>query len=75
MSVDVEHVFSHGRILLSHLHNCLLPQTMRSLLCLQTWSKMGFVDDSDVDAVSRMEDLQGDDNVKLQDGWNKIDDK
>lgn len=40
-SVDVERIFSRGRILLSHLRNRLSPQTTRSLMCLQAWSLLG----------------------------------
>jgi len=33
-SVDVERLFSHGQVLLSHNHNRLSAQTTRALLCL-----------------------------------------
>ncbi|KAG5634133.1 hypothetical protein H0H81_003202, partial [Sphagnurus paluster] len=39
-----------GRILLSHIRNRLSVQSTRALLCLGTWSLMGFVQDSDVKA-------------------------
>lgn len=37
-SVDVERVFSKGRILLSHVRNRLSAQTTRAVLCVGSWS-------------------------------------
>jgi len=37
-SIDVEHVFSKGRIVLSHVWNGLSVQSTRALLCLGAWS-------------------------------------
>ena len=51
-SVDVERVFSHGRILLSHLRNWLSPQTTCSLMCLQAWSLLSYVKDKDLMMVA-----------------------
>ena len=46
--VDVEHVFSQGRLVLSHVQNRLSVETTRVLLCLGAWSKLGFVNTGDV---------------------------
>ncbi|KDR67829.1 hypothetical protein GALMADRAFT_146839 [Galerina marginata CBS 339.88] len=51
-SVDVERVFSQGRLLLSHVRSRLSVQSTRALMCLGGWSLMGYVRDSDVKAVT-----------------------
>jgi len=71
-SVDVERVFSRGRILLSHLLNRLSAQTTRSLMCLQAWSLLGYVKNKDVLAVTRLPETEGDDDEDLEDGWDDI---
>ena len=50
-STDVEQVFSQGWILLSHVHNQLSIQSIRALMCLGVWSKLGYVENADVQAV------------------------
>jgi hypothetical protein len=47
-SVDVECVFSKGRLVLSHVQNGLSVQFTCALMCLGTWSRMGLVKDKDV---------------------------
>ncbi|PPQ88236.1 hypothetical protein CVT25_005286 [Psilocybe cyanescens] len=71
-SVDVEHVFSRGRILLSHLRNRTSPQTTRALMCLQVWSILGYVKNKDMLSVTRLPETQGDDDEDLDDGWDDI---
>ena len=76
-SVVVEHVFSQGHILLSHIQNCLFTQTTHVLICLGDWSWHGLVKDSDVTAVAMMLDVSADDGntdweVDLEDGWDAI---
>ena len=73
----VEHVFSHGHILLSHIHNCVLAQTTRVLLCLDIWSLLGLVKDLDVNAVAVLPDgPEGDEKsdyeVDIEEGWDAI---
>ncbi|KAG6807813.1 hypothetical protein H0H92_006346 [Tricholoma furcatifolium] len=46
-SVDVERVFSRGRILLSHLRNRLSPRSTQALLCLGDWVQKGLITDRD----------------------------
>ncbi|KIM51048.1 hypothetical protein SCLCIDRAFT_52613, partial [Scleroderma citrinum Foug A] len=71
-SVDVEQLFSKGRVVLPYLRNCLLSQSTRALLCLRQWSKLGLVKDEDLRQVI-CEDLEGDKSkVELPDGWDKI---
>ena len=71
-SVDVERVFSKGRILLSHLHNHLSVQSTRALMCLGAWSLMGYVRDSDVKAVTMLPDLEDDEEEPLEENWDVI---
>lgn len=71
-SVDVERVFSRGRILISHLRNRLSAQTTRSLLCLQVWSQLGYVEESDLLAAARQEPVKGSTDIVLEDGWDRI---
>ncbi|KAF8232740.1 hypothetical protein L208DRAFT_1270698 [Tricholoma matsutake] len=40
-SVDVKHVFSHGCLILSHVHSWLSAQSTRALICLGSWSLLG----------------------------------
>ena len=72
-SVDVERVFSCGRILLSYLYNRMSAQTTRSLMCLQAWSLLGYVKNKDVLSVTRLPETEGDDDKDLEDGWDDID--
>ena len=58
-SVDVERVFSKGRLVLSHVRNALSVQSTRALLCLGAWSKMGLVKDKDVMQVAKLLDVNG----------------
>ena len=71
-SVDVERLFSKGRVVLPYLHNRLLSQSTRALLCLRQWSKLGLIKDEDLHQVI-CEDLEGDESeVELPDDWDKI---
>ena len=53
----MEHVFSRGHNLLSHIHNRVSAQTTRVLLCLGVWSLLGLVKDSDDNAVAVLPDV------------------
>ena len=75
-SVAVERVFSRGRLLLSHVHNCLSAQTTRALLCLSKWSCLGLVKDADVNKVAVLPDVEedgdSDGDIEMEDGWDAI---
>jgi len=71
-SIDVERVFSKGRILLSHLCNRLSVQSTRALMCLGAWSLMGYIRYSDVKAVTMLPDLEDDDEEPLEENWDAI---
>ncbi len=70
--MDVERAFSKGRIVITHLRNRLAPQTTRSLLCLQSWSPLGLIKHSDVIVTAKLAEIEGDDDVELEDGWDDI---
>ena len=59
-SVDIEHVFSRGRLLLSHVRSHLSAQSTHSLLCVGNWSVRSFIKDSDVEVVAMMHDIYED---------------
>ena len=60
-SVDVEHLFSKGCILLPHLRNRLSAQLTHALLCLGSWSRLGLVKDKDIKKVVH-ENAEGSDD-------------
>ena len=72
--VDVEHIFSRGRLLLSHICSRLSVQSTRALMCLEVWSKLGYVTDSDVKAVvlTLPEINESDDENELDINWDRI---
>lgn len=72
-SVDVERVFSQGRIVLSHLRSRLSVQSTRALMCLGVWSHLGFVKDSDIKAAIALPEIPADEKEgDLLDGWDSI---
>ena len=71
--MDVERVFSQGRLLLSHIRSRLSVQSTRALMCLGVWSLLGFVRDSDVKAVVVLPELRADeDEGELDIHWDRI---
>ncbi|KIK18568.1 hypothetical protein PISMIDRAFT_102992, partial [Pisolithus microcarpus 441] len=71
MSVDVEWLFSRGRLVLSHVCSRLSTQSTRALLCLGYWSSMGLVKTGDIEKVSKLPDVDGDEE-DLEDNWDSI---
>ncbi|TFK79581.1 hATC-domain-containing protein, partial [Polyporus arcularius HHB13444] len=72
-SVDVERVFSRGRLLLPHVRNGLSSQSIRALLCLGEWSLLDLIDDTDIEGdIKGLAELDGDEEVLLEDGWDRI---
>jgi len=67
-SVAVERVFSKGRLLMSHICNCLSAQSTCTLLCLGAWSKADFVKSMDLSAVATLPDAKDNDSWS-DDGW------
>ena len=71
-STDVEHIFSQGRIILSHIRNCLSSQSTCTLLCLGNWSLLGYNKDKDITAVTALPEVPGDEE-ELEAGWDSLD--
>jgi hypothetical protein len=73
-SVGVERTFSKGRLLLSHIRNRLSVQSTRALMCLGVWSLQGYVRDSDINEVTALEELVGEERMsELSADWDIID--
>ena len=72
MSINVEWLFSHGCLLLSHVRSRLSVQSTHALLCLGMWSELNLVMDEDVRKVSELQDVGGNKEVQLEDGWDRI---
>ena len=70
-STDVERVFSQGRVLLSHVRNWLSSQSIRALMCLSSWSRLGLVKDKDIFAVTVLAEIEGAEDA-LEEGWDAI---
>jgi hypothetical protein len=69
----VERIFSRGRTLLTHTRNSLEAQTVRSLLCLGEWFANDIITVKNIaQAVSGLPDLEGDNEVEMEDGWDSI---
>ena len=65
-SMEVECMFSQGRLLLSHIRSQLSVQSTRALMCLGVWSKLGFITDSDIKAaVVILPELIGEEEEEL----------
>lgn len=70
--MDVERLFSRGRLILSHVRSRLNVQSTRALLCLGYWSQLGLVKNEDVLAISNLGDVVGDEELELENGWDQI---
>jgi hypothetical protein len=58
--------------MLLHVHSQLSSQSTWALLYLGSWSLLGLVKDSDVLAVTVLQEVEGDEEPELEDGWNHI---
>jgi hypothetical protein len=70
-SVDVERVFSQGRLLLPYVRNRLSSESTRALLCLSDWSRRGLLRDSDIKPAAILPDVNGEE-PPLPADWDKI---
>ena len=71
--MDVERVFSQGRLLLSHIRSRLSVQSTRALMCLGVWSLLSYVKDYDVKAIVVLPELWADEEEgELELDWDKI---
>ena len=72
-SVGVERTFSKGQIVLSHLRNRLSVQSTRALMCLGVWSLRGYVKDKDINSVTSLEEVVGEERMEeLSADWDII---
>ncbi|KAF8163032.1 hypothetical protein B0H34DRAFT_305249 [Crassisporium funariophilum] len=72
-SVDVERGFSQGRIVLLHLCSHLSVQSTRALICLGVWSRLGYVNNSDIKAVVVLPEIPAHEKEeRLTVGWDSI---
>jgi len=68
----VERVFSKGRLLLSHVRNRLTVDSTQALLCLGTWSKLGFVNKEDLLAAAVLPEVVKEGEEDLPDDFDLI---
>ena len=68
--VDVKHVFSHGLLVLPHVHGCLAVQSTRASLCVGLWSSQGFVKQADLRAVLDAREVEEEDELPMD--WDAI---
>ena len=47
-TVDVEHIFSCGQLVLPYVRSHLNVQSTHALMCVGSWSLLGLIDDSDI---------------------------
>jgi hypothetical protein len=73
-SIDVEQLFSHGCLILSHVHSHMSSPTTCALIYLRIWSQLNLIKAQDVETVSKFPDLTGDEDI-LEDGWDAIDEE
>lgn len=59
-SVDVERVFSKGRIAVNHLRNRLSAQSTRAILCLNSWYHADIVKAVDLNKATADPGVEGD---------------
>ncbi|KIK77753.1 hypothetical protein PAXRUDRAFT_165819, partial [Paxillus rubicundulus Ve08.2h10] len=70
-SINVECLFIHGYLIVTHTHSHLSAQSTCALLCLGAWSLIELVKTEDVLAVSTVEDVEGNEEA-LEDGFNSM---
>ena len=58
-SIEVEQLFSHGCLILSHTRSWLSVALTQALLCLGSWSCLGLVWDEDLEAIANMNEVEG----------------
>ena len=72
-SVEVERVFSRGRLLLSHVRSALSPASTRAVLCLGQWSLLDLVHKDDLEAVAQLPEVKDDGSGgEIEDKWEQL---
>jgi hypothetical protein len=72
MSIDVERLFSKGRLILSHVRNQLSAGTTRGLLCLNNWIGQGLVKPEDLKEAASLPKVLDDEAREEQDEFDMI---
>ncbi|KAL1936981.1 hypothetical protein VTO73DRAFT_2438 [Trametes versicolor] len=57
-SVEVERIFSRGRLLLSHVRNRLTAESTRASICLAVWAQYGLVDTADMFRAAQLPEVE-----------------
>jgi len=70
-TVDVERVFSCGRLVLPYVRSRLAVQSTHTSLCVGLWSSQGLVKDSDIRAALRADEIEVEED-DLTVGWDDI---
>ena len=63
---------AEATLVLSHIRNRLSAQSTHALLCLVSWSLLGYVKDTDITAVTVLPEVEGDKEDELEEGWDRI---
>ena len=69
-TVDVERVFSRGRLVLPYVRSRLAVQSTRASLCVRLWSSQGLVKDGDIRASLGPDNVEGEDELPVD--WDAI---
>jgi len=69
-TVDIEHIFSRGHLVLPHVHGCLAVQSTCASLCVGLWSSQGFVKEADVRAALDAREVEDEDELPMD--WDAI---
>ncbi|OAX32671.1 hypothetical protein K503DRAFT_701687, partial [Rhizopogon vinicolor AM-OR11-026] len=64
-------LFSCGRLLLSHVRSRLSVQSTWALLCLGFWSQLNLIKPEDVNKVTMLPDVEGEEQ-EMAHGWDSI---
>ncbi|KAF8264794.1 hypothetical protein EI94DRAFT_1591625, partial [Lactarius quietus] len=62
-TIDVECIFSQGRLLLSHIRSRLSVQSTCTLLCLGAWCQLGLVKSSEIKEALHVEAVGGENKL------------
>jgi hypothetical protein len=69
-TLDVERVFSQGRLVLPHVRNRLSIQSTRAAMCVGAWSTLGLIKDADIKAALGAEVVGAEENLPAD--WDDI---
>jgi hypothetical protein len=70
-TIDIEHIFSCGHLVLPYVRNHLAIQSTRTSLCVRLWSSQGLVKDTDIKASLGADEILGEEGELAKD-WDAI---